>query len=227
MVGSDRFLEMEGISLEPLYQQHPDLEGASGIYVASDGQLLGVIQYTDPLRPETKATIQALQAQGVDIHILTGDHRHRALTVAKELGIASDKIHADAFPEQKAAIIRQLHESGKTVAFVGDGINDSAALAYADVSVSFGDGSEVARETADVVLIENDLESLVKAIAMAKQTRQLIEQNTRLAVIPNLAALSFATTVGLHPLLATVVHNGSAIAAGVNGLRPLIGGTEE
>ncbi len=227
LVGSDRFLRMEGISLEPLYQQYPDLEDASSIYVASNGQLLGAIQYTDPLRPETKATIQALQAQGVDIHILTGDHRHRALTVAEELGIAADNIHADAFPEQKATIIRQLHESGKTVAFVGDGINDSAALAYADVSVSFGDGSEVARETADVVLMENELESLVKVYAMAKQTRQLIEQNTRLAVIPNLAALSFATTVGLNPLLAAVVHNGSAIAAGVNGLRPLIGGTEE
>ncbi|MGK7876984.1 MAG: heavy metal translocating P-type ATPase [Xenococcaceae cyanobacterium] len=226
-VGSDRLMSQEGISLEPFYQEYPDFQDASSIYVASNGQLLGAIQYTDPLRPETKATILALQAQGVDIHILTGDHRHRALTVAKELGIASDNIHAEAFPEQKATIVSQLHELGKTVAFVGDGINDSAALAYADVSVSFGDGSEVARETADVVLMENDLESLVKAIALAKQTRQLIEQNTSLALIPNVAALSFATTVGLHPLLAAVVHNGSAIAAGVNGLRPLIGGTEE
>ncbi|WP_202804403.1 heavy metal translocating P-type ATPase [Baaleninema simplex] len=225
-VGSDRFLRGEGISLESLEREHPDIQGTSSIYVASNGRLLGAIQYTDPLRPETQATIEALQARGVEIHILTGDRRHRALTVAKELGIDPDKVHADAFPEQKATVVRQLHEDGKTVAFVGDGINDSAALAYADVSVSFGDGSEVARETADVVLMENDLESLVKAIALAKQTQQLIGENTRLSVIPNVAALSFATTVGLHPLLAAVVHNGSAIAAGVNGLRPLMSKAE-
>ena len=227
LVGSVRFINKEGISLEPLRTKHPDLQGASLIYVASNDRLLGVIEYTDPLRPESQSVIQQLQHQGVGIHILTGDRHHRALAVAKGLEIAENNIHAEAFPEQKATIVRQLHESGKTVAFVGDGINDSAALAYADVSISFGDGSDVARETADVVLIENNLSSLVKAIALAKQTQQLIQQNTRLAVIPNVAALSFATTVGLHPLLATLVHNGSAIAAGMNGLRPLIGDREE
>ncbi|MGK7918243.1 MAG: heavy metal translocating P-type ATPase [Prochloraceae cyanobacterium] len=227
LVGSVRFINKEGISLEPLRTKHPDLQGASLIYVASNDRLLGVIEYTDPLRPESQSVIKQLQHQGVEIHILTGDHHHRALAVAQDLEIAENNIHAEAFPEQKATIVRQLHESGKTVAFVGDGINDSAALAYADVSISFGDGSDVARETADVVLIENNLSSLVKAIALAKQTQQLIQQNTRLSVIPNVAALSFATTVGLHPLLATLVHNGSAIAAGMNGLRPLIGDREE
>ncbi len=227
LVGSTRLMKKEGISLKPLTRQYSDLQNNSSIYVASNGQLLGAIQYTDPLRSETKAVIQALQDRGIEIHILTGDRRHRALTVAQELGIAEDKIHAEAFPEQKVTIVRQLHEAGKTVAFVGDGINDSAALAHADVSVSFANGSEVARETADVVLMENNLTSLVKAIALAQQTRQLIEQNTCLSVIPNLAALSVATTVGIHPLLASVVHNGSAIAAGVNGLRPLIGASEE
>lgn len=227
IVGSRRLMKKEGISLEPLTRQYSDLHKNSSIYVASNGQLLGVIQYTDPLRSETKAVIKALQDRGINIHILTGDRHHRALAVAKELDIAEDKIHAEAFPEQKATIVSQLHESGKTVAFVGDGINDSAALAYADVSVSFANGSEVARETADVVLMENNLTSLVKAIALARQTRQLIEQNTRLTVIPNMAALSVATTVGLHPLVASVVHNGSAIAAGVNGLRPLISKNKE
>ena len=223
LVGSPRLMKKERISLEPLHTKYPELQGSSLIYVASNGQLLGVIEYTDPLRPESQRVIRQLQAQGIDIHILTGDRRERALTVARELGIDEHNIHAEAFPEQKANTVRQLHSSGKTVAMVGDGINDSAALAHADVSVSFGDGSEVARETADVVLMENDLNSLVQGLTLAKQTQQLIGQNTRLAVIPNLAALSLATTVGLDPLLATVVHNGSALAAGVNGLRPLIG----
>jgi Cu2+-exporting ATPase len=227
IVGSRRLMKKEGISLEPLTRQYSDLQDNSLVYIASNGQLVGVVQYTDPLRSETKTVIKALQDLGIDIHILTGDRHYPALTVAQELDIAEDKIHAEAFPEQKAIVVRQLHESGKTVAFVGDGINDSAALAYADVSVSFGNGSEIARETADVVLMENNLTSLVKAITLARQTRKLIEQNTRLAVIPNLAALSVATTVGLHPLLASVVHNGSAIAAGVNGLRPLIGNNKD
>lgn len=98
----------------------------------------------------------------------------------------------------------------------------SAALSYADVSISFGSGSEVARETADVVLMDNNLTSFLAAIAIARETKAVIQQNIGLAVIPNLAALGLATTVGLHPLAATVVHNGSAIAAGLNGLRPLM-----
>ncbi|NEP03066.1 MAG: cadmium-translocating P-type ATPase [Symploca sp. SIO2E9] len=221
LVGSARFLGKQGISLEYLYEQHPELRGSSLIYVASNGKLLGVIEYTDPPRPESQKVIKALQNQGIEIHMLTGDNRRRAAAVAKQLDIPEDKTHAEAFPEQKAAVVRQLHESGKIVAFVGDGINDSAALAYADVSVSFGDGSDIARETADVVLMENDLSSLLEAVAIAKQTQEIIKQNTQLSVIPNVAALSLATTVGLHPLAATAVHNGSAIAAGVNGLRPL------
>jgi Cu2+-exporting ATPase len=155
--------------------------------------------------------------------MLTGDRQRRAMAVAGELGIPSDCVCAEAFPAQKAEFVAQLCESGKTVAFVGDGINDSAALARADVSISFGNGSEVARETADVVLMHDDLQDVVGAIAMGRNTRQIIRQNTQLSVIPNVAALSMATTVGLHPIAATVVHNGSAIAAGANGLRPLLG----
>lgn len=101
-------------------------------------------------------------------------------------------------------------------------MNDSIALAYADVAISFGGGSEVARETADIVLMDDSLSSFLEAIAIARETQAVIKQNISLAVIPNLAALGLATTVGLHPLAATIVHNGSAIAAGLNGLRPLM-----
>jgi Cu2+-exporting ATPase len=142
--------------------------------------------------------------------------------VGTALNIPSSQVHAEAFPEQKAKIVRDLHRSGRTVAFVGDGLNDSVALAYADVSISFQDGSEVARETADVVLMNNDLSSILEAIAIARETKNLIEQNTLLVVGPNLVALGLASTVGLNPLLATGVHNGTAIAAGLNSLRPLV-----
>ncbi|MBD1937103.1 heavy metal translocating P-type ATPase [Microcoleus sp. FACHB-68] len=223
LVGSKRYLKQEGICMTCLYEEHPDLQTGSLIYVASDGKLRGVIQYTDPLRPETLEVIDALQNQaGMEIHLLTGDNWNRAKAVAAELGIPDECTHAEAFPEMKATVVRQLHEAGQTVAFIGDGINDSAALAYADLSISFGDGSDVARETADVVLMTNDLRGLVEAIAIARQAMGLIHQNTGIVAIPNLAGLLLAGTVGLNPMAATVVNNGSSVIAGVNGLRPLL-----
>lgn len=235
LVGSDRFLLQEKISLECLeHQSLPldrrcDLEHksitanwVSLIYVACNGELQGVIQYADPLRQESPALIQSLQASGIEIHLLTGDNQQRATIVAEELSIPLLQVHAQAFPEQKAAIVRDLKLAGKTVAFVGDGLNDSVALAYADVSVSFANGSDIARKIADVVLMNNDLMSLAEALNIATETKKLIEQNTLLVVAPNLTALGLASTVGLNPLIATIIHNGSAIAAGLNSLRPLV-----
>ncbi len=194
----------------------------STIYVACDGQLVGEISYTDPLRPESAPLVRRLRELGIEVHLLTGDSQMRAQAVGEQLGILPGHVHAEAFPEEKARIVRDLHRAGKTVAFVGDGLNDSVALAYADVSVSFEDGSHVARETADVVLMNNDLEALLEAIAIAQDTQRVISENTVLVVGPNLLALGLATTVGLNPLIATMIHNGSAIAAGLNSLRPLI-----
>lgn len=236
LVGSARFLEREGVEIDCFYSDRPCIEEncdrdnecpktewLSSIYVAANGEFQGAIQYADPVRRESLPLIARLQKEyGMEVHLLTGDNQVKARTVAQQLKIPESQVHAEAFPEQKATIVRQLHRSGKTVAFVGDGLNDSVALAYADVSVSFEKGSDVARETADVVLMNDDLSSLLEAIAIAKQTKNLIEQNTVLVVGPNLVALGLASTVGLHPLLATVVHNGSAIAAGLNSLRPLV-----
>ncbi|MCT7951941.1 heavy metal translocating P-type ATPase [Ancylothrix sp. C2] len=223
LVGSKRYLKQNGIDLNCLYEEHPELQAGSLIYVASDGHLRGVLQYTDPLRKETSEVIDQLQNQmGMELHILTGDNWTRAKSVAAELNISEKNIHAEAFPETKATVVQELHNAGRTVAFIGDGINDSAALAYADLSISFGDGSDVARETADVVLMTNDLRGLVEAINLARQSMALIRQNTGIVAIPNLAGLVLAGTIGLNPLAATVVNNGSSVVAGVNGLRPLL-----
>ncbi|NES64581.1 MAG: heavy metal translocating P-type ATPase [Okeania sp. SIO2D1] len=237
LVGSAKFLTQAGVDLNCFYENHPCFqescahtdqecpvsEWLSLIYVACNGEFQGAIQYKDPVRPESMPLIMRLQQEyDMEVHLLTGDNEVRAKMVATELKIPESQVHAEAFPDQKAAIVRDLRRTGKTVAFVGDGLNDSVALAYADVSVSFENGSDVARETADVVLMNNNLSSLLEAIAIAKQTKHLIEQNTVMVVGPNLVALGLASTVGLHPLIATVVHNGSAIAAGLNSLRPLV-----
>lgn len=220
-VGSQRFLEQQGVN----WGDNSLISNTqmTQIYVACDGDFQGVIEYTDPLKPESDRLLQALQKNyGIQVHLLTGDNPQRAAFVAEQLGIPKSRVYAEAFPDEKARIVRNLHRSGRTVAFVGDGLNDSVALAYADVSISFEHGSDIARETADVVLMNNNLLDVLEAIDIARQTRNLIDQNIALVVAPNLAALGLASTVGLNPLVATAIHNGSAIAAGMNSLRPLV-----
>jgi P-type Cu2+ transporter len=227
LVGSEHFLREEGVYLNGKPKKHAQ-HSHSVIYVASNGQLQGVIAYRDPLRAESPKVIQALRTvKKMEIHLLTGDNKRTASAVAQELGIAQTHTHAEAFPEQKVAVVKGLHDKGKTVAFVGDGINDSPALAYADVSVSFANGSDVARETADVVLMENNLNGLPEAIAIARQAMQLIHQNTGIVAIPNLGALVLAVALGIDPLAATLVNNGTTVVAGLNGLRPLLNSSDE
>lgn len=221
LVGSERFLHQQQVDWNGW--TNPKASILSQIYVACDGQFVGTLGFTDPLRPESTRLVHILQRQfNLEVHLLTGDNPQRAAQVADELGILPEHVYSEAFPDQKAKIVRDLHRAGRTVAFVGDGLNDSVALAYADVSVSFERGADIARETADVVLMNNNLLELLEAIAIARETRDLIEQNIALVVVPNLAALGLASTAGLNPLVATIIHNGSAIAAGLNSLRPLV-----
>lgn len=137
---------------------------------------------------------------GMEIHLLTGDKSGTAHAVG-----------------------RHLHASGRRVAFVGDGINDLPALAYADVSVSFGGATAVARETADVVLIEDSLHALPAAVGSARLAMRLVRQNIGIVGGVNLVAVTMATASGLSPTTAAVVHNGSTVVAALNGLRPLLG----
>ena len=129
----------------------------------------------------------------------------------------------EAFPERKVEVVRALHDSGKTVAFCGDGINDSAALAYADVSISFAGATDIARETADVVLMENNLRELLLAINVAKQTMAIVNQNIWSVSVPNLLGIVAGSLFPLNPVLAILINNGSAILASLNSLRPLLG----
>jgi Cu2+-exporting ATPase len=160
---------------------------------------------------------------GINAYMLSGDVTRVAKAIAGNLGMNPDNIYAEAFPERKVEVVRNLHDSGKTVAFCGDGINDSAALAYADVSISFAGATDIARETADVVLMEDDLRGLIMAIKCARQAMDIIWQNTAIVAVPNLGALLFGIFLALDPLLAVVINNGTAILAELNGLRPLIG----
>lgn len=224
-VGSPRFMKQENIDLEAYDIRYPDAKagGQSLVFVAGDGQLLGVIRYSDPPRAESKEVIKELKRMGIATHMLTGDVERVAHSIANNLGIEPQNVTAEAFPEKKVEVVKEVHDRGRTVAFCGDGINDSAALAYADVSISFAGATDIARETADVVLMEDDLRGLIMAIKCARQAMDIITQNTLIVAVPNLGALFSGIFFALDPLLAVVINNGTAILAELNGLRPLIG----
>ncbi len=224
LVGSHRLMEQSEINLDDLNQKYPEVLSGSHapVYVAGNGELLGVILYSDPPRLESQAVIQELRELGIKAYMLTGDVTRVATTIAHELEIEPDCVYAEAFPERKVEVVKSLHESGKTVAFCGDGINDSAALAYADVSISFAGASDVARETADVVLMDDDLRGLILAVKVARQAMDIIWQNTAIVAIPNLGAMLGGVLFALDPVLAIIINNGSAIVAELNGLRPLL-----
>ena len=224
-VGSHRFMGQLGADTARLIAGHPEIEAsaASQVYVAEGARLLGVILYRDPARPESAGVIASLNEMTIAPYMLSGDLSKVASAVAAELGISPENVFAEAFPERKVEVVRELQERGKTIAFVGDGINDSAALAHASVSVSFAGATDMARETADVVLMDDDLSSLILAIRIAKQAMAVVRQNAGIVVGPNLSAMVWAALIGLSPVAAVLINNGSAIVAEMNGFRPLLG----
>lgn len=224
-VGSHRMMSGLGIDTDRLLAEHPEIVagGASQVYVARDQELLGIILYKDPARPESAAVVRRLKEMGITPYMLSGDIQAVANAMAAEVGIPPENVYAEAFPERKVEVVKQLQEQGARVAFVGDGINDSAALAYASASVSFAGASDIAREVADVVLMDDNLLSLIGCLQVSRHAMTIIRQNTAVVVGPNLTGVVWATLMPVSPLIAVLINNGSAIAAEMNGFRPLSG----
>ncbi len=224
LAGSYRLMLQEGIDINPTHQRHPELRtgSQSTVYVAMGGELLGVILYTDPVRPESAQVIAILESQGQQTYMLSGDSQRVANRVAQELGIKSSHVYAESFPDQKVEVICQLQSQERTVVFIGEGINDAAALAHADASISFASGIDIARETADVVLLDDDLRGIPHAIAIAKQAMDIIYQNTALIAIPNIGVVLAGVLFAFDPVLGVIVSNGSALIAELNSFRPLL-----
>jgi len=224
-VGSHRMMGILGFDIGPLLAAHPEIEAmaASQVYVADPQGALGVILYRDPPRPESAQVIRTLHEMGITPYMLSGDMKKVADAVAAELGIAPEHVYAEAFPERKVEVVKALEEGGKKVVFVGDGINDSAALAHAAVSVSFAGATDMARETAEVVLMDDDLLALITAIEAAQRAMRTVRENVGIVVVPNVAGMALAAAVGISPAIAVLLNNGAAIAAEMNGFRPLLG----
>ncbi|BAU13742.1 heavy metal translocating P-type ATPase [Leptolyngbya sp. NIES-3755] len=223
IVGSHRLMEKEGIDAEVIDRRYPELHisRCSLVYVARNGKLLGAISYTDSIRTEATGVIQQLRDRGIESYMMTGDNPRVAQDVAHAIGIKADQVFAEVTPKGKVKAIQQLQEQGKVVAFIGEGINDIAALAHADVSISIASSSDMARETADIVLLDDDLRDLAHSIAIAQRAMDIIYQNTMLVAVPNISVVLAGIVLALDPILGVIISNGSMILAEVNSIRPL------
>ena len=189
------------------------------MFVARDGRLLGSIIVADTIRPEARRAIEALHGMGVRTVLLTGDTRRVAAAVGAKLGI--EEIEAELLPEQKLARIRELVSQKRMVAMVGDGVNDAPALAEANVGVAMGSGTDVAQESADIVLLGNDLARLVETLAVAKRTRGIIWQNFAGTLIIDAIGIALAAMGIVGPLLAAFIHVSSELVFILNSARLL------
>lgn len=197
-VGADRLMAREGIDVTVFADHARRLgdEGKSPLYAAIDGKLAAVIAVADPIKETTPQAIRMLHALGLKIAMVTGDNRRTAEAIARKLGI--DEVVAEVLPDGKVAALMRLKAEGPNVAFVGDGINDAPALAAADVGLAIGTGTDVAIESADVVLMSGDLLGVPNAIALSKATIRNIKENLFWAFAYNVVLIPVAAGV-LYP----------------------------
>jgi heavy metal translocating P-type ATPase len=218
LVGNAALMQ-DGGGAVPSSLRH-DEQAASDVFVARNGQVLGVIAVSDTVRPEAKGAIDALNKMGIRTLLLTGDSRAVADAVARQLGIT--EIVAEALPEEKLARIRGFVEGdGRVVAMVGDGVNDAPALVEASVGVAMGSGTDVARESADVVLLGNDLVRFVETLQMARRVRRTIWQNFAGTLAVDALGIVLAAFGLLGPLLAAFIHVSSEMTFILNSARLL------
>ena len=217
LVGNRALLIERGVAVPRSFASQE--EAASEILVARNGRLLGAIVVADSVRPEAKPAVEALARMRMRTILLTGDTKSVADSVGSRLGIA--EVHADLLPEDKLVRIKQLVGQGCVVAMLGDGINDAPALTEADVGVAMGSGTDVARESADIVLLGNDLARFVDTVAIARRTRRIIWQNFTGTIAVDTVGMVLAGLGFLNPLLAAFIHVASEMAFILNSARLL------
>ncbi len=195
LIGADRFMAREGIETGALSRAEEALaaRGRTALFAAVDGKLAAVIAVADPVKSTSPAVIEALQARGLRVAMITGDKRKTAEAIGREAGI--DQVIAGVLPDGKVAVLDDLRAGGRKVAFVGDGINDAPALAHADVGIAIGTGTDVAIESADVVLMSGDLRGVVNAVEVSARTMANIRQNLIWAFGYNVALIPVAAGV--------------------------------
>jgi len=218
LVGSRALLMDRGVrGIPPLSSS--DQGGVSEVHVAQAGQMMGTIRIADVLRPEAKSAVGAMRNMGMKTILLSGDTQGVTTAVGRELGV--DEAVGELLPEQKAKWVSELREKNRKVAMVGDGINDAPALVEANVGIAMGSGTDIARETADVILIGSDLSKFVETLRLARQCRRIIMQNFVGTLVVDSVGVGMAALGFLNPLLAAFIHVSSEMAFILNSARLL------
>ncbi len=226
LIGNSSLLTEHGVVLDGLESKSAQLadEGKTAMFAAVDGSAAGIIAVADTLKPNSRAAVEALKKLGIKVYMLTGDNPRTAAAIAKQVGI--DDYFAGVLPSQKADKVKELQQSGNTVAMVGDGINDAPALAQADIGIAIGTGTDVAMEAADITLISGDLRGVVTAIALSKRTIRTIRGNMFWAFAYNVAGIPIAAGVLypffgllLNPIIAAAAMAFSSVFVVTNSLR--------
>ena len=226
VVGNEALLESEGIAPGALRSEaeHLRAEGQTAVFVAIDGEPMGLLGLADPLKPEAWETIRQLRQAGLELVLLSGDHAASARAVAAQAGIS--EVHGGVDPAGKAAFVRQLRAAGRKVAMAGDGVNDAPALAAADVGIAMGAGTDVAKQTASVTLVSGDLRGLPRALRLSEATMGNVRQNLWLAFGYNALGVPVAAGVLfpffgllLTPVVAAAAMSLSSVSVIGNALR--------
>jgi P-type Cu+ transporter len=225
-VGNEAMMREAGADVAPVRAEFERLagEGKTVMYVAIDGALRGVLAVADPIRDTSRAAIRRLGSMGLTVVMVTGDNEHTARAVANAAGI--DRVLAGVLPEGKVAEVQRLRGAGEVVAMVGDGVNDAAALAAADVGIAVGTGTDVAVEAADIALMRGDLTGVADAIALSRRTMRTMRQNLFWAFAYNVIGIPLAAGVLypafgllLSPVIASAAMAFSSVSVVANSLR--------
>lgn len=226
LAGNRKLMDEHGIVLKSTEQQSDRLaeEGKTPMYVAIDGYLAGIVAVADVVKSSSKAAIESLHRMGIEVAMITGDNKKTAAAIAKQVGI--DRVLAEVLPQDKSNEVKKLQDEGKKVAMVGDGINDAPALAQADIGIAIGSGTDVAMESADIVLMRSDLMDVPTAIDLSKQTIRNIKQNLFWAFGYNVVGIPIAAGVLhlfggplLNPIFAAAAMSLSSVSVLTNALR--------
>ncbi|HEX9043637.1 MAG TPA: heavy metal translocating P-type ATPase [Candidatus Limnocylindrales bacterium] len=217
VAGNPRLMADHGVDLAPVAgaAEAAAVAGRTPVYVAVDDRLAGMLAIADPIKPEAADAVQRLTARGVEVWLVTGDHRPTAEAVGREVGIAPEHVMADVLPGDKAAKVAELQARGLVVAMVGDGINDAPALAQADLGMAIGTGADVAIEASDVTLVGGDPRGIAGALALSAATMRVIRQNLFWAFAYNVVLIPVAMGV-LYPFVGITLN--PAMAAGAMAL---------
>jgi len=219
VVGNARFLQSQSISLSGTESSAAQLqtEGKTVIYSAIDGSVAAVIAIADVIKDNAYGAVRQLREIGLEVIMLTGDTETTAGAIAGQIGI--DDYQAEVLPDQKASIVQSHQKNGKTVAMVGDGINDAPALAQADLGIAIGSGTDIAMEASDITLVKGDLQGVVHAIAISRRTFKTIKQNLFWAFIYNTTGIPLAAFGLLNPMFAAFAMAMSSVSVVSNSLR--------